>query len=347
MSMFGGFVERKQAMASPHSFTVEPIPHAQHPVHGVGKIDTVTLVVDATKVKQGDPITCTLTMKGTFEPTLIKAPELTVPEALRVYPSSTKDAGTYPTLTKTCEYILQSTQAGKIIIPSQQFFFFNPQTHKFQTFTTKAINLTIAPHPQAVLEQEQPEQAKLESIVQEANGAENSPAPALSQSTDKVCMQEITIAWEAWWVPPIWLFLLLLILPIIWRLRRDYFARCYQRYMTYRKQKACIKQSRRALAKALTEKNPLLLWQTLHTVAHTLLPAAQSWSDQAVLEYLTAHGWQDSELAAWKNIWERSSQATFFTTNDREFTELTTISNKLITRLEQTLVEKQWHHFFS
>lgn len=352
MSMFGGFVERKQAMANPLSFTVEPIPQAQHPVHGVGKIDKVTLTVDATKAKQGDPITCTLTIKGTFEPTLIKTPELTVPEALRVYPSSTKDTGAYPTLTKTCEYILQSTQAGKITIPSQKFFFFNPQTHKFQTFTTKAISLTITPNPQAQLEQARLEQERPEPPAQQANDkntgeVENSSTPILSQSPEKIPIQEITIAWEAWWVPPLWLFLCLLIVPVIWRLRRDYFTRCYQRYKTYRKQKVCIKQSRRALAKALTEKNPLLLWQTLHTVARTLLPAAQSWTDQAVLDYLAAHGWQSTELTMWQSLWERSSQATFFATNERDLAELTTISTTLITRLEQTLVEKRWHHFFS
>lgn len=340
LSMFGGFAEPKQALAASVSLTIEPIPQAQHPVHGVGSIKKVTFTASITKAKQGDPITCTLTIEGAFEPTLLQVPELTHPDTLRVYPSNSKSSGTYPTITKSCEYILQSTESGKVTIPAQKFFFFNPQTKKFQTFTTKPIQLTITPNPQASYEppvqQKQQESTKTE-IAPTQETALSSPAPQ---------PEKITLGWETWWTPPFWLFLLLLVLPVIWYFTRTFIIRFFKRYVIYRKQKRLLKQSSRKLQQALVEQNPHLFWQTLQTVAQELLPDAPSWTAPEVLTYLKEQGWSDDDCALWEQLWEQSSRATFFITDTHEQTELKKKSSMIIKRIEQTLV-KPWHHFFS
>lgn len=340
MSMFGGFGERKQALASALPFTVTTIPQAQHPVHGVGNIKKVTFTATITKAKQGDPITCTLTIDGAFEPTLVKTPELTLPEALRVYPSSTKDTGTYPTITKTCEYILQSTESGKVTIPAQKFFFFNPQTKTFQTFTTKPIQLTITPNPHASYEP--PVQQKQQETTDDTK---TEPAQEAVPSTPQP--EQITLGWEVWWVPPLWLFLLLVVVPVIWYFTRAFFIRSFKRFVIYRTQMRLLKHSARKLQQAVEDENPHLFWQTLQTLAQALLPPAPSWTAPEMLSYLKTQGWSDDDCATWEQLWEQSSRATFFIADKNEQRELKEKSSMIIKRIEQTLVRKPWHHFFS
>lgn len=140
---------RRRVRGRPTSIEVLPLPVEDRPAdfsaNNVG-LYTIEAAVDRAKVKQGAPFTLTLTISGTGNIRVIDPgawPEL---DGMRRYDPKVETrtaVGMRLGGDRIYQFLIIPERAGTLTIPPHRFSFFDPATAKYQTATSKPIEVVV------------------------------------------------------------------------------------------------------------------------------------------------------------------------------------------------------------
>ena len=136
-----GYIEvKKQIQAPGVNIEVDPLPTRPTGFSGgVGKFSMKT-EIDKTELKTNDPLTIRVTITGTGNMKLMKAPEV----------KFTKDFDTYDVTTSGLEgsmiyeYLAVPRHLGKYHVPPVEFTYFDTKEKQYKTLTSEAYDLAVA-----------------------------------------------------------------------------------------------------------------------------------------------------------------------------------------------------------
>ena len=155
---------RRRVRGRPTTIEVLPLPVDGRPAdfsaNNVG-LYTIEAAIDRAKIKQGEPFTLTVTISGTGNVRVIDPgawPEL---EGMRRYDPKVE---TRPTVgmriggDRIYQFLVIPERAGTLTIPPHRFSFFDPATGRYQTVSSKPIEVAVladasAPAPSAPAEE--------------------------------------------------------------------------------------------------------------------------------------------------------------------------------------------------
>ncbi|MCC6765569.1 MAG: BatD family protein [Deltaproteobacteria bacterium] len=149
---FGGEQRRLEATSDPLTLTVLPLPDAGKPADFSGAVGTFDFEVKAAplEVAAGDPVTVTLTMRGTGSLENVTPPAIAAGDALRVYPPQQTSTGSEPAAVanvqeRVFEQVVIPERAGALELPTLRFSYFDPTAGAYRTATHAPIPLRVAP----------------------------------------------------------------------------------------------------------------------------------------------------------------------------------------------------------
>ncbi len=186
-------------------------PQSDKAYSGIGSFSQFSLHVDRTSVKQNEPITLTLSIQGS-NLERVKTPKLILPDYIKSYESKNyiKDAR------KIFEYLIQVDKSGEVSIPTQEFTYFDCAQKNYKTLTTEPITLSVVPsHEKALIpasQQNQTTDQSPRSIQEHQDGQEK--ADDNGQDINFI-EEDNTQKTRDYPAIPLWLFVLLLIVPLV------------------------------------------------------------------------------------------------------------------------------------
>ena len=136
--------------SAPITVQVRPLPTEGRPSDFSGAVGAFRMKAELlTKApKTNESVTLRLTLEGTGNLKLAKAPLIKFPESFEVYdPKETYEQKVLPSNVegkKVIEYFAIPRRIGKVTIPSVSFSFFNPQTHRYETLHSPNFPLDVA-----------------------------------------------------------------------------------------------------------------------------------------------------------------------------------------------------------
>jgi hypothetical protein len=140
-------VVKAKVVSDPVSVSVKDLPNAPANYSGAVGNFSIAATLDKTSLPANEAATLKLTINGTGNLSLIKAPKIDLPEDFEAYePKSTErimanDNGLSGSV--TFEYLFIPRFAGNFTIPAVEFVFFNPNTRQFETRSTEAFQLNV------------------------------------------------------------------------------------------------------------------------------------------------------------------------------------------------------------
>ena len=140
----------KRITSNSLTVNVKPLPEVPSgKVHsgGVGSFKAKA-EVDQTSLKANEAITLRLTVSGSGNLPLLEAPEVEFPKVFEAYEPKVSDniqrSAFGVSGSRTFEWVLIPQSAGKYQIPSFDYTWFNPKTHKYETYSTPAFDIEVA-----------------------------------------------------------------------------------------------------------------------------------------------------------------------------------------------------------
>ena len=140
-------VVKAKVVSDPVSINVRDLPNQPANFSGAVGNFSINSSIDKTSVKSNEAVTLKLTVNGSGNLTLIKAPKIELPQDFEAYEPKTSDKviasdnGLNGSI--TFEYLFIPRFAGNFKIPPIEFIFFNPGSRQFETRTTEAYNLRV------------------------------------------------------------------------------------------------------------------------------------------------------------------------------------------------------------
>jgi tetratricopeptide (TPR) repeat protein len=149
---FGGEQRKLELASDPLTLTVLPLPENGKPADFSGAVGGFDFDVKAAplEVAAGDPVTLTLTMRGTGSLENVTPPTLTATDAWRVYPPQQTSTGSKPAADanvqeRVFEQVVIPEKPGTIQLPALRFSFFDPAIGAYKTITHPPIPLKVTP----------------------------------------------------------------------------------------------------------------------------------------------------------------------------------------------------------
>lgn len=134
---------------------VRPLPGAGRPPgfspNNVGNFK-IAAEVDRAQVKQGEPLTLTVTISGTGNINAIDPGEWPALPGMRRYDPKVEVAtyeGERVGGERRYEFLVIPEQAGALELPAHRFSFFDPATERYETVSTRPIKLEVTADPNA------------------------------------------------------------------------------------------------------------------------------------------------------------------------------------------------------
>ena len=142
--------ESRTLRSSTIKVKVEPLPAEGMPEgfrrSNVGRF-SLNSKVDTNEVNLNQPVTFTLTVRGTGNIQNLRPPELPALDRFKVFDPvvDVKQAkrGSKVKGSKTFEYILLPLASGKLTIPALKFSFYDPETGRYRTLSTRAEEIEV------------------------------------------------------------------------------------------------------------------------------------------------------------------------------------------------------------
>jgi oxygen tolerance protein BatD len=134
--------------SKPVKINVKPLP-VNKPDGFSGAIGSMKMYagIDADSVKANDAITLTVKISGAGNLKLIDAPKIDFPPDFDVYDpkvsTNIKNSESGSSGSKTFEYLFQPRHAGQFRIPSIKFAYFDVNTKKYKTLSTREFNVYV------------------------------------------------------------------------------------------------------------------------------------------------------------------------------------------------------------
>ena len=126
---------------------VVPLPTAGQPAGfsgGVGQFE-LTATANPQEVQAGDPVTVTLTVKGTGNFAALSAPVLRHPDGFKIYDAQRKTSGESGEEVAVFEQVLIPLSEGVDRIGPYELSYFDPVAGEYKTARSEAIPLTVTP----------------------------------------------------------------------------------------------------------------------------------------------------------------------------------------------------------
>ena len=211
------------------TLNVKPLPAyiGAQSVQSIGVYSTFELAVKQQTIQVGQALVVTLQLTGSGDINALTAPELQgLPSTCKQYESQVT---TMPvndaTSVKTFEYILQASVPGSLKIPEQKFVFFDTNSGRYKTLTTKGQEILVTPPPAPSADETQALANQAPYVQGESASQLDSPtgtlASSLSSGSAHLNVDEAdvcSIMTGQWYSHPCrsmpwWLLLLLFVLP--------------------------------------------------------------------------------------------------------------------------------------
>ena len=144
-----GYIEvKKQIQAPGVEIEVDPLPTRPAGFSGgVGKF-TMNTEIDKTDLKTNDPLTIRVTISGTGNMKLMKAPEVKFTKDFDTYDVKVTDKTKLTTSglegSMIYEYLAVPRHQGKYHVPPVEFTYFDTKDHQYKTLTSDAYDLAVA-----------------------------------------------------------------------------------------------------------------------------------------------------------------------------------------------------------
>ncbi len=195
---FGRHYEKRSITSNGLEINVDEAPN--HKIDAVGDFKKFIINVDSTKANVNEPIKLTVELEGVGNFDYIETPKLVLSDNFKYYESkSFLNEVTADGLSgkKTFEYVLQANKSGSLVIPSQKFVYFDVNSKNVKTLTTAQVDLNIfgEDKPASV---EKEKSAKKQLVKKDINFIEEEGRLFTEDSKLNI-----------------WVFLFLVILPII------------------------------------------------------------------------------------------------------------------------------------
>lgn len=151
----GGGAQKKIPLATAaRTVRVLPIPETGRPASFTGAIGEFTVQASATpaKVLLGDPVTMTVTVKGTGNFDRLAVPEMSTDAQWKAYPASSRFEPTDALGTsgrRVSEQAIVALDPKLKAIPPRSFSYFDPDARRYVELATQPIALTIEAPPRA------------------------------------------------------------------------------------------------------------------------------------------------------------------------------------------------------
>lgn len=146
------------------TINVLPLPAAGQPANFTGAVGSfaVTLSVDRQAVRAGETVNCTVQVRGIGNVRSLGAPQLKLPDWVRVYKTPEKrtlspggGGGALSVMggVATFPYMLLPKQAGTLTLPSLEYPYFDPKTGTYRVAHSQPVQIVVAPGTGVVTEQ--------------------------------------------------------------------------------------------------------------------------------------------------------------------------------------------------
>lgn len=114
------------------------------PVIAVGRFSKIYLELESNQGNVGEAIVGKLGIRGDGNLEVFRVPHLDMPDSIRYYTSTDRVARVQSgEREKTFELIFQGSKPGTFTIPSQQFFYFDPEDEEYKVIQTQEAELTL------------------------------------------------------------------------------------------------------------------------------------------------------------------------------------------------------------
>lgn len=137
----------KTIIAPALTLQVDPLP--ERPANFSGAVGSFTMdaAMSPDQLKTNDALTVKLTVKGTGNMKLMKAPEVKFPKDFDTYDVKSTDATSIgrngASGTKTFEYLAVPRHGGKFQIPPVEFCYFDLDSKSYKTLTSQPFEVTV------------------------------------------------------------------------------------------------------------------------------------------------------------------------------------------------------------
>ena len=144
-----GYVEvKKQIQAPGVKIEVDPLPSRPDGFSGGVGHFSMKAEIDHTQLKANDPLTLRVTVSGTGNLKLIKAPTVKFPKDFDTYDAKTTDKTRLTTNgidgSIIYEYLAVPRHQGKFDVPPVEFIYYDTQKKQYVTLTSEAFHLDVA-----------------------------------------------------------------------------------------------------------------------------------------------------------------------------------------------------------
>lgn len=298
---FAGFfntarVYKGQKETSSISLEVEPIPAYQGHVDGVGLFKKYSATLDKKETTVNEPVLLRLELEGKGNLEQIATPLLVLPAGVKSYKSKseivedlTQD---YRGGKKTFEFVVQPTKAGNMRILGQTFTFFNYESKTFQTLTTDPLDINVlfsqeSKESNQTQQETQDKEPEKPGQKREESRTENQDVHFIEEERGTGHKEERVI--------PLWLFILLLFLPLA-LLTHTFLPRFLVlmnvTWLTQRLRKKMLHKAETDLH-ALIDQGKMneLYHRFLNYLALKFNTPVQSVTEKWITETLMIHGW--------------------------------------------------------
>lgn len=150
-TMFFGptkMVNRQEIQSNGLEIELKNLPPSNKTSDGLGTFSSFILSVDKNIVDVKSLINVSLNVVGKGNFSQLSAPRLRLPKSMRVFPGITQgdlikredNSGDFE---KKFTYVVQPLKPGKIIIPSQEFFYFDPKDQQYHALNSQELAIIV------------------------------------------------------------------------------------------------------------------------------------------------------------------------------------------------------------
>ncbi len=116
------------------------LPETDKVVDAIGDFSHFSLAVDKREIAVNEPVMVSVSLRGHGNFDAILPPNLRLPSSATVYPSQTRSQGMTQ---RVFEYIVQVSEPGTVVLPEQEFYYFDTVREQYQVLKTTPITLTV------------------------------------------------------------------------------------------------------------------------------------------------------------------------------------------------------------
>jgi hypothetical protein len=213
---FGPQAEQRHAKTNELNLVVESLPPHDSPIDGIGEFSVLRATLNKTEAQPNEPLIYSLTIVGHGNIDQMSHPRLGLPSRMKHYSSKSNfipGESIEKEGKKIFEYVIQIPQNGNWEIPAQTFTFFDTKKRKYRSLFSESLPIIVASTEEAAAPHYQPHsEAELgEPLHEEEAQTETIPL----QKDVHFIQEDGSVASKSVQAIPLWLFLLLILLPLI------------------------------------------------------------------------------------------------------------------------------------